>query len=126
MKNLGLLLLVLLFFCTTAVSAQGQINFISDSERSFVTDFENSSLKDLPSFKQFLATSEISSGESFYSTHLATLRSKIRDRDSDKKKAETIFKYLHDEVFLQYELNALVSDLSERWTYNCVTATSFL
>lgn len=86
MKNLGLLLLVLLFFCTTAVSAQGQINFISDSERSFVTDFENSSLKDLPSFKQFLATSEISSGESFYSTHLATLRSKIRDRDSDKRK----------------------------------------
>ncbi|MEP5047312.1 MAG: hypothetical protein ABJ006_03105 [Balneola sp.] len=125
MKNLGLLLLVLLFFSTTDVSAQGQINFISDSEKSFVTDFENSSLRGLPSFKQFLATSETNSGESFYSNHLATLRSKIRERDSDKKKAETIFKYLHDEVFLQYELNAVVADLSERWTYNCVTATSF-
>ncbi|MBO6621708.1 MAG: hypothetical protein JJ892_00195 [Balneola sp.] len=105
--------------------AQPQIEYISENEQVFVNNYENSNLKSLPSFKQFLITTNTTSGSSFYENHLAALRSKIRDRDSNKKKAEVIFKYLHDEVFRQYELNALVEELSENRIYNCVTATSF-
>jgi len=125
MRPISFLIAVLFSIGVSFVNAQSQINFVSNSEQIFVSNFDNSDFKNLPSFKQFLLTTEDNSNEKFYNIHLSALRSKIRDRDSNKKKAETIFEYLHEQVLIRYDLNALVSDLPNNQTYNCVTATSF-
>lgn len=124
MKNL--IILSLIFINFEVVTAQHSVDTVSDNEASLVSNWESSNLKDLPSFKQFsLTTAQPSDLDSFYSEHKVALTKKIRDRDSNKKKAETIFKYLHDEVFLRYDLDSGVKDLAESNRYNCVTATSF-
>ena len=126
MKKASFLVTIIFLLNFYSVSAQDNIQFISEAEKSLVTNWESSSTsKSLPSFKQFLITSENSSNQDFYESHLADLKSKIRDRDSNYKKAEIIFKYLHEKVFLRYSLNATVADLQLSNIYNCVTATSF-
>ncbi len=125
MKLWSLVISLLLLLGFQLSYAQPRIEYISENEQSFVSNYENSNLKNLPSFKQFLITTKAASGSSFYENHLIALRSKIRDRDSNKIKAEVIFNYLHDEVFRQYDLNALVEELPGNRIYNCVTATSF-
>jgi len=124
LKNL--IILSLIFINLEVVTAQHSVDTISNSEASLVSNWESSNLKDLPSFKHFsLTTASSSDINAFYSEHKTALSKKIKDRDSNKKKAETIFKYLHDEVFLRYNLESGVKDLAESNLYNCVTATSF-
>ncbi|HCT52816.1 MAG TPA: hypothetical protein DF712_10180, partial [Balneola sp.] len=117
-------LLVLLFFLIRSLQAQPQINYVSNAEQTLVENYENSEQKNLSSFKQFLLSTNFSKSDTFFENHLSELKDKIRDKDSHKKKTETIFKYLHENVLLQYNLNALVPDLTENQIYNCVTATS--
>ncbi len=117
-------LLVLLFFLIRSLQAQPQINYVSNAEQTLVENYENSEQKNLSSFKQFLLSTNFSKSDTFFENHLSALKDKIRDKDSHKKKTETIFKYLHENVLLQYNLNALVPDLTENQIYNCVTATS--
>lgn len=124
---------ILCFLCTlfsmlilNSISAQEKNSFISSAEENLVSNWENSIYRDSPSFIQFsISTDQKDPLNDFYTTHKSELCKKIRSRDSNKKKAETIFKYLHEKVFLRYDLNAQVSDLIDNKIYNCVTATSF-
>ncbi len=120
MKSIVLILLFFLQF--EFVKAQSAINYISTDEQAFVNNKTDNT--NLTSFQQLALTDNSPGFDSFYSKHLSELQSKIRNRDSDKRKAEKIFKYLHEEVFLRYELESLVPDLVNANTYNCVTATS--
>tara|TARA_R110002126_G_scaffold35949_2_gene109893 strand:+ start:1850 stop:3358 length:1509 start_codon:yes stop_codon:yes gene_type:complete len=109
-----------------AVSAQEKISFISSNEENLISNWGNSEFKDSPSFLQFsISSAQENRLNSFYATHKSELATKIKDRDSNKKKAETIFNYLHENVFIRYNLNSEVNDLLNSQTYNCVTATSF-
>ncbi len=115
-------LLILVLFQLELVQAQSSVQYISSQERALIN--QNPDNAELNSFQQFALTDETPGFDSFYSKHLSELQSKIRNRNSDKKKAEKIFEYLHEEVFLKYELESLVPDLINSNAYNCVTATS--
>lgn len=80
----------------------------------------------LPFYQSIVHLSDVEqeTADLFFQEHLETIQKKIRSRDSDLKKANTIFRYLHDEVFQQYDLYSRQEDLFTTHKYNCVTATS--
>jgi len=126
MKFLVFLFSIFFFLNSNLAHAQNSISYISEQEKNLISSWEASTFKNHPSYLQFsYVTDEPSVVEEFYLKHKSELSKKIRDRDSNKKKAETIFKYLHENVFIQYELNSRVKDLANSNKYNCVTATSF-
>lgn len=63
--------------------------------------------------------------KAFFETHRSALQQRIRNRDSDKRKAQKIFEYLHEEVFKRYRLKTNARALIHTGEYNCVTATAF-
>ena len=82
--------------------AQDKVSFISPTEESLVSDWDNSISRITPSFLQFsVSTNQENQLNDFYSIHKSELGKKIQSRDSNKKKAEIIFDYLHKEVFLK-------------------------
>lgn len=76
-------------------------------------------------FSAYSSTEEFENYKDFLNRHKSELDKKIKNRFSYKRKAEIIFKYLHEEVFLRYKLNSRVEELIETKSYNCVTATAF-
>jgi hypothetical protein len=126
MKNICFYILFFAIGSTSFGLAQEKVSYVSKSEKEFFSNFETSSYQDLPSFLQLsISTTQENQLKQFYLIHKSELDKKIKDRDSNKKKAETIFKYLHEKVLIRYDLNAKVDDLLNYSTYNCVTATSF-
>lgn len=108
------------------LNAQSSLQFVSQDEKELITKWENSKAESSTSFMQFsYSVNNQALIEVFYSYHKNALSNIIQNRDSNAKRAEIIFKYLHEEVFLRYELNALTTDLVTGKIYNCVTATSF-
>lgn len=126
MRIFSFIIAALFLLNINSVQAQDPVNYTSENEKNLVSNWESSTAKNIPSYKQFsYITDQSSVVDNFYSKHKSELDKKIRDRDSNKKKAETIFKYLHENVFLQYDLSSRVIDLATTNRYNCVTATSF-
>ena len=76
-------------------------------------------------FSTYSSADRIKAYQDFVSTHKNELEKKIKSRFSDRRKAEIIFKYLHEEVFLRYKLDSRVDELITSNIYNCVTATAF-
>lgn len=119
---------ILLFALLTQsqLFAQGTITYISGNEKELISNWNSSKFQELTSYQQFSASiKETSSLNEFYQTHKSELEKEIRSRDSNKRKAEIIYNYLHRNVFIKYDLNARVTDLFLNNTYNCVTATAF-
>ncbi len=122
-------LITLLLSSLLAIPAAGQ-DFISEREQQLITNWEafdeqTPLLYDQIMVSEYAAPDLIEQYRSFFETHRSALQQKIRNRDSDKRKARKIFEYLHEEVFKRYRLETNARALINSGEYNCVTATAF-
>lgn len=123
-----LLCFIIGFVSTILTTATAQTTAALNSQ--MIEDWDSFSTQYPLAYDQFVFSAYSSPGNfedyrGFVDLHKNELEKKIKDRFSDKRKAEIIFKYLHEKVFLRYKLNSRVSELITDNTYNCVTATAF-
>ncbi|GEM_PF-2263711 len=126
----SIIIFILLFLAgKTAFSQQPILSYNSDIEREMFETYLRDDTIPFGVFTAFMICDNVTDSGDIekyrgqYGLICESIKNKIKESDSDKKKAKAIFNYLHDDILKLYVPSPTLISLLNEGKYGCLTGT---